>query len=205
MPYPDRNPDLHGNVPDSNEVALLIVDALNALDFPGSQAFVPKALRAARQIAALKARAAQSGIPCIYVNDNAGRWRSDLGALLTSCTRSEAPGRELGSLLLPRAEDYVVLKPKHSGFYSTTLDTVLTYLRSRRLILTGLSLERCLLFTANDAFLRDYELFVPRDCTAAIDEGDEAAALRILERVLNANTTASVELDLRALRHGKDV
>jgi nicotinamidase-related amidase len=204
MPYPDRNPDLHGNVPDSSEVALLIVDALNALDFPGSEAFVPKALRAARQIAALKARAAQSGIPCIYVNDNAGRWRSDLSSLLASCTRSGAPGRELGALLAPRAEDYVVLKPKHSGFYSTTLDTVLTYLRSRRLILTGLSLERCLLFTANDAFLRDYELFVPRDCTAAIDEGDEAAALRILERVLNANTTPSVELDLRELGHGRD-
>jgi nicotinamidase-related amidase len=66
--------------------------------------------------------------------------------------------------------------------------------------LTGLTIERCLLFTANDAFLRDYELFVPRDCTAAIDDADEAAALRILERVLGADTRPSIDLDLKALR-----
>jgi nicotinamidase-related amidase len=93
-----------------------------------------------------------------------------------------------------------VLKPKHSGFYSTVLDTLLVYLRARRLILTGLTSERCLLFTANDAFLRDYELFVPRDCTAAIDEQDDAAAFRILERVLSADTTPSSELDLEKLK-----
>lgn len=200
MPQPDRHPDLHGNVPDRSEVALLLVDTLNALDFPGSEAFVPKATRAAQNIAALKQRAARLQIPCIYVNDNAGRWRSDLVALMDACTRRDAPGRNLGALLAPSPEDYVVLKPKHSGFYSTTLDTVLTYLRCRRLVLTGLTIERCLLFTANDAFLRDYELFVPHDCTAAIDDGDEAAALRILERVLGADTRASTELELEKLR-----
>jgi nicotinamidase-related amidase len=200
MPQPDRNPDLHGNVPDCSEVALLLVDTLNPLEFPGSEAFLPKAERAAEKIVALKQRAARLRIPCIYVNDNAGRWRSDLETLVHSCTRRDVPGRRLSALLTPSPEDYVVLKPKHSGFYSTTLDTVLTYLRCRRLVLTGLTIERCLLFTANDAFLRDYELFVPRDCTAAIDDGDEAAALRILERVLGADTRPSTELELEKLR-----
>jgi nicotinamidase-related amidase len=106
-------------------------------------------------------------------------------------------------LLAPLADDYVVLKPKHAGFYSTTLDTLLTYLRCRRMILTGLTIERCLLFTASDAFLRDYELFVPRDCTAAIDERDEAAALRILERVLGANATPSTEPHLGDLQRAR--
>jgi nicotinamidase-related amidase len=200
MPFPDRNPDLHGNVPDSGDVALLIVDVLNALDFEGSSSFVPKALEAGRRIAALKRRAADLGIPVVYVNDNSGRWRSDLNRLLTDCTRQDAPGRELATLLAPAREDYVVLKPKHSGFYSTTLDTLLTYLRARTLVLTGLTIERCLLFTANDAFLRDYELYVPSDCTAAIEDRDQEAALRILERVLSADTTPSTELALEQLR-----
>jgi nicotinamidase-related amidase len=200
MPFPDRNPDLHGNVPDKGEVAVLIVDVLNALEFEGSGRFLPKALEAGRRIAALKRRASALGIPVVYVNDNAGRWRSDLGRLLADCTRSDAPGRELAKLLAPAPEDYVVLKPKHSGFYSTTLDTLLTYLRARRLVLTGLTIERCVLFTANDAFLRDYELYVPSDCTAAIEERDHEAALRILERVLCANTTPSTELALERLR-----
>lgn len=199
MPYPALNPDLHGNVPDACDAALVIVDVLNALDFEGSEAFVPKALAAGQRIAALKRQAVLAGIPAIYVNDNAGRWRSDVHELLEACTKEGSPGRPLATLLMPEPNDYVVLKPKHSGFYSTMLDTLLVYLRARRVILTGLTIERCLLFTANDAFLRDYELFVPRDCTAAIDEQDQAAAFRILERVLCANTALSSELDLGKL------
>ena len=152
------------------------------------------------KIAALKERSSRCGIPAIYVNDNVGRWRSDIGALLEASTQDGAPGAPLARLLIPTPDDYVVLKPKHSGFYSTTLDTLLTYLRVRRLVLTGLTTERCLLFTANDASLRDYELFVPSDCSAAIDEADHAAALRILERVLNADTTPSPALDLARIR-----
>jgi nicotinamidase-related amidase len=130
------------------------------------------------------------------VNDNAGRWRSDVGAVVQDCLSDDAPGREVTRLLLPGELDYVVMKPKHSGFYSTTLDTLLVYLQTRRLIIAGFSVERCVLFTANDAFLRDYELYVPRDCTAAIDDGDRDAALRILERVLGADTRLSEQLDL---------
>jgi nicotinamidase-related amidase len=200
MPQPDRHPDLHGSVPDSSAAALLIVDVLNALDFAESEALLPKALRAAENIAVLKRRAGQVGIPTIYVNDNAGKWRSDLAQVLATCTAQEAKGKALGRLLAPEPADYVVLKPKHSGFYSTPLDTVLTYLGAKRLILTGLTIERCLLVTANDAFLRDYELYVPSDCTAAIDPGDEAAAQRLLERVLGADTTSSASLDLERLR-----
>jgi nicotinamidase-related amidase len=201
MPDPAKHPDLHGNVPDDCPVVLLLVDVLNALRFEGSEAFLPRALAVGRRIEALKLRAQRAQVPVIYVNDNAGRWRSDLHQILACCTEHDAPGRELSELLLPEPEDYVVLKPKHSGFYSTTLDTLLTYLRARRLVITGLTIERCVLFTANDAFLRDYELFVPPDCTAAIDDADSAAALRILERVLGADTTPSEGLDFERLRH----
>lgn len=200
MPDPTRHPDLHGNVPDACPVALLIVDVLNALRFEASETFVPGALEAGRRIAELKQRAKAARVPVVYVNDNAGRWRSDLRQVLQDCTADDAPGGELARLLQPEPDDYVVLKPKHSGFFATPLDTLLTYLRARRLVLTGLTIERCLLFTANDAFLRDYELFVPRDCTAAIDADDQAAALRILERVLDADIGASRALNWERLR-----
>lgn len=200
MPDPAKHPDLHGNVPDHCPVALLVVDVLNPLRFEGSAAFVPRAVAVGERIRALRARAKKARVPVIYVNDNAGLWRSDLEQVLEDCTREDAPGRALGLQLRPDSDDYVVLKPKHSGFYSTTLDTLLVYLQARRLVITGLTVERCLLFTANDAFLRDYELFVPRDCTAAIDDDDCAAALRILERVLGASTAPSDSLDLESLR-----
>ena len=196
MPAPGKHPSLHGNVPDDCPAALILVDVLNALRFEGSARFVPRALEVARRIATLKQRARDARVPVVYVNDNAGRWRSDVGAVVQDCLSDDAPGREVTRLLLPGELDYVVMKPKHSGFYSTTLDTLLVYLQTRRLIIAGFSVERCVLFTANDAFLRDYELYVPRDCTAAIDDGDRDAALRILERVLGADTRLSEQLDL---------
>ncbi len=199
MPHPEKHPDLHGNVPDSCPAVLLLVDVLNPLRFEGSERFVPRAVEVGQRIAALKAAFKRAGIPAIYINDNAARWRSDVRLVLEECLSEDAPGRPLARLLVPEPCDYVVLKPKHSGFYSTPLDTLLVYLRARRLILTGFSVERCLLFTANDAFLRDYELFVPRDCTAAIDEDDAHAAFRILERVLGATTTPADDLDLARL------
>jgi nicotinamidase-related amidase len=200
MADPAKHPDLHGNAPDQCPAALIIVDVVNALRFDGGEAFAARAAVAGRHILDLKRRVKAERIPTIYVNDNVGRWRSDFRQVVEDCCRDDAPGKELTRMLVPDADDYVVLKPKHSGFYSTTLDTLLTYLRTRRVIITGMTIERCLLFTANDAFLRDYELFVPKDCTAAIDPKDEEPALRILERVLGADTRASSALDLTRLK-----
>ena len=74
---PAKNEDLHGNVPDESAVALLIIDMINAFDFPGARAMLPRAVAAARAIAALQRRARAARVPVVYVNDNFGRWRSD--------------------------------------------------------------------------------------------------------------------------------
>ncbi len=200
MPAPEKHPDLHGNVPEHCRVAVVLVDVLNALRFEGSEEFVPRALAVAERVARLKQRAAEAGVPVVYVNDNAGRWQSDVSRVVEDCLAEDAPGREVSRLLLPGERDFFVMKPKHSGFYSTTLDTLLVYLQARRLVIAGFTVERCVLFTANDAFLRDYELYVPKDCTAAIDDRDSDAALRILERVLGARTQVSEELDFERLK-----
>ena len=47
----------------------------------------------AERLAALKRRAKAAGIPVIYVNDNFGRWRSDLQALVTHCLEDDVRGR----------------------------------------------------------------------------------------------------------------
>ena len=72
-----RNADLHGNVPDRCEVALVLLDVLNDLDFPGATPLVRAAPKLAKNIAALKQRCREAGIPAIYVNDNRNKWRSD--------------------------------------------------------------------------------------------------------------------------------
>jgi nicotinamidase-related amidase len=196
---PPKNEDLHGNVPDKADVALLIVDMINDLEFPGAERPFEHALPAARRIAELKRRARQAGIPVVYVNDNVGKWRSDLRTLVAHCLEGRCRGTPIVELLQPDEDDYVVLKPKHSGFYSTTLDTLLDYLEAKTLILTGVAGNVCVLFTANDAFMRDFHLVVPADCVASIDPDDNRHALAQMESVLHADVRPSTELDLAKL------
>jgi nicotinamidase-related amidase len=97
-------------------------------------------------------------------------------------------------LLLPAADDYFVLKPKRSGFFFTTLDILLEYLRARTLILTGLTADDCVLFTASGAYLRDFHLIVPDECVASIDPRHTRQALADMHRVLKAEVVSSTTL-----------
>jgi nicotinamidase-related amidase len=147
----------------------------------------------------LKKRAKAAGMPVIYVNDNFGRWQSDFKKIIAHCTKDDAKGKSFVERLLPDDDDYFVLKPKHSGFYSTTLDLLLTHLGAKNLILTGIAGNNCVLFTANDAYMRDFKVFVPSDCVVSNTEEENAHALKQMETVLKAETTISKELDLKTI------
>lgn len=202
MAMPAKNDDLHGNVPENSPVALVIVDVINDLEFEGGDAILSNALPMAKRLAALARRARDAGIAVIYVNDNFGKWRSDFRALLDHCRSDNVRGRELAEILAPEKSDYFVLKPKHSGFFSTTLDTLLEYLHVRTMIITGLTTDRCVLFTASDAHMRDLHIVVPEDCCAADSEQHHRDAIRMIQRVLGADLTASDSLDLTSLLEG---
>jgi nicotinamidase-related amidase len=195
-----KNDDLHGNVPDETDVALLLIDVINDLEFDGGEALLTQALPMAERIAALKRRAKQAGIPAIYVNDNFGRWQSDFTKLLAHCLADKVRGQPLAERLQPEPDDYFVLKPKHSGFYSTTLDLLLRYLKVTTVILTGLTGDICVLFTANDAYMRDFHLLVPADCVASLYPDENRHALTHMQRVLKADIRPSTALDLNALK-----
>jgi len=198
-----KNKDLHGNVPDKSPVVLLLIDVVNDLDFEGNEAIVKSARFMAKRIKTLKVRATRAGIVSIYVNDNFGRWKSDFNAQVKHCLEQKSPGQFLAQILRPDPKDYFVLKPKHSGFFSTTLDTVLRYLEAHTLILTGIAADRCVLFTANDAFLRDYRVFVPSDCVVSNTAEEKRSALALMERVLRADVSRSDTLNLSQLRRCK--
>ena len=194
---PAKNEDLHGNAPDKSDVALLLIDVINDLDFPDGDHLLRHALPMARNIAALKGRARQEGVPVVYVNDNFGRWRSDLTAQVEHCLRDGVRGKSVVELLRPGGDDYFVLKPKHSGFFSTTLDTLLEYLGVRSVVLTGMAANICVLFTANDAYKRDFHVVVPADAVASNTEEENRHALEQMAKVLKADTRPSAELSFR--------
>ena len=197
---PAKNEDLHGNVPDKSNVALLLIDVINALDFDGGEELLRHALPMARRLAELKRRAKEAGVPVIYVNDNFGKWQSDFNKILEHCLEEGARGRPVAELLRPEEDDYFVLKPKHSGFFSTTLDILLDYLEARTLVLTGLTGDICVLFTAHDAYMRDFHLVIPSDCVASNDPRENEYTLRKMRRLLDADIRPSNELDFERLK-----
>jgi len=199
---PAKNRDLHGSVPESSPVALLLVDVINAMDFDGAEPLVRQAVAMAPRLAALKKRARAAGIPAIYINDNFGRWQSDFRGVVNHVLHDGVPGAPVARRLRPARDDYFVLKPKHSAFFETTLDTLLAYLGTQTLILTGIAGNICILFSANDAYMRDYNLIVPADCCVSNTPEENAYALQQIERVLKADLTPSDTLNLRALMRG---
>jgi nicotinamidase-related amidase len=191
-----KNRDLHGFAPDEARAALLVLDMISDFEFEDGAAVLRAALPLARRIRRLKDRAGTAGIPTIYVNDNFGRWRSDFRLLLRHCLHDGVRGEPVVRLLEPGPDDYCILKPKHSGFYATALDTLLHYMGVETVILTGVSTHQCVLFTANDAYVRDLQIVVPRDCVAAVTADQTRFALRYMQTVLKADVRSSSRLPL---------
>ncbi len=197
---PAKNEDLHGNVPDKADVALLLIDVINDLEFDSGEELLRHALPMSERLAELKKRAKAAGIPVVYVNDNFGKWQSDFKKILAHCLEDDVRGRPVVERLRPDEDDYFVLKPKHSGFFSTTLDILLDYLGVKTLILTGLTGDICVLFTAHDAYMRDFNLVTPSDCVASSDPEENRYTLEKMARLMDADTRPSTELDLEALK-----
>jgi len=173
--------------------ALLIIDMINCFDFPGSEILEPKAARAAGAILRLKNEMISAGYPVIYVNDNFGEWHSERSRLVE---RALARPNRVAGMLKPQDEDFFIIKPQFSGFYATNLPVLLPKLGVSRLILTGIATDICILFTAADAHMRDYALWIPRDAVAAESDERGQFALDTMRETMSAETHASDALSL---------
>ncbi len=186
--------DALNQAPDKSKVALLLIDVVNDLEFDGGENLLPHALAMAKALTPLKQLVKEHGIPVIYANDNFGRWRSDFSKIVEHCLRAGMRGRPVVSQLRPDEDDYFILKPKHSAFFQTNLEILLEYLGAKTLILTGMAGDISVLFSANDAYMRDFRIYIPSDCTASESKERNREALRLMERVLKADISLSTDL-----------
>jgi len=196
---PAKNHDLNGNVPDDSPVVVVVIDVINDLEFPGGEELEGPAVEMARRLCPLLDRARKAGVSVIYANDNFGKWRSDFRALLDHCLNDDVRGRRVVEQLRPGADDYFILKPKHSAFFATALDTLLSYLKARTLILAGLATDSCVLATATDADMRDLHVVVAQDCVAAMTAERHERALAHLRETLDVRTMDGADIDFDSL------
>ena len=184
------------SAPHSSKIALLIIDMISDFEFEDGKPLFLNAVPAARSILKLKKRANAVQIPTVYVNDNFGQWRSDFRQLVDRCLVQSVRGKPIARMLAPEDQDYFVLKPANSGFFSTPLRTLLQLIGAETLILTGVTSNQCVLFTAADAYVRNYKLVVPRDCVAAVNAKDNELALKYFKSVLKADVRSSSRISL---------
>jgi nicotinamidase-related amidase len=171
--------------------ALLILDMISEYRYPDGERIVRSANKAAANISRLRERAHAARIPVIYVNDTAGKWESDQQGFIDRCMQPESRGRKIVQLLAPTPEDYFMFKPMHSAFFGTPLHTLLKRLKIGRLIATGITSHQCVLFTAMDAHVREFELVIPTDCLGAGAVADTKHALYIFSHALMAKVISS--------------
>ncbi|GGD01652.1 putative isochorismatase family protein YaaI [Thalassobacillus devorans] len=176
-----------------SKTALLIIDVINKMDFDGGEDLLENGLEMMDNLHTFKQEAKAKNIPVIYVNDNFGLWQDNAEEIVEECRKGI--GRPIVEKMRPANDDFFVIKPKHSGFYGTQLDILLTQMGVDRLILTGLTGDMCVLFTANGAYMREYDLYIPEDLVASEDKNDNSNALQIMKRSLFADITPSVEFN----------
>jgi nicotinamidase-related amidase len=190
---------MHVTLP-TTHTALILIDVINDMAFEGAASLVQQAEPMANRLARLKRRAVAAGVPVVYVNDNFGRWRSDFRQTVQHCTSASSPGRRVSIRLRPTTRDYFVLKPRHSGFFDTTLDTLLKNLGTRAVVLCGIAGNICVLFTANDAYMRGLRIFAPADCIVSNTAVENEYALEQMKTVLKADVRSSEQLVFKVPR-----
>jgi len=180
----------------THETALVILDMISCWNFPDASDLCRQARRMTPHIARLKQRCLAARVPVIYANDNSGQWRSDFKFVVNQSLEAGGPGSDITRQLEPGPEDYFVLKPKHSAFFATPLEILLDHLRTKRLIIVGVAGDQCVLNTAADARMRDFEVVVPCDCIASLTTARNARAVAYLRDVLTLNVPAAPALKL---------
>jgi len=114
---------------------------------------------------------------------------STVGALIAgSWDQAIVPGLE------PQAADYVVDKNRPSAFFGTPLDTYLSGLGVREVVVCGITTNCCVETTVRDAAQRDLRTFVLTDAVAEWDVERNRYALLSMEMLFaHGLTTARLE------------
>lgn len=110
-----------------------------------------------------------------------------------------------GAAILPEldvaAGDRIVVKRRYSAFFGTDLDEILQRLGCTRIIVAGINSHACVRATVVDAYQRDYDLILARDCIDSHDAEHHEITWRYLDGKLGRGLSNAQIRDL--LRAGR--
>jgi nicotinamidase-related amidase len=175
--------------------ALLVVDMLNRYEHPDADRLRDSVRAVVPVLADLAHEAKDGGALLVYVNDNHDDWTVGREGLAQWALDGADPS--LVEPIIPGEDVPFLVKARHSAFYATQLEYLLRQYEVDRIVLTGQVTEQCVLYTALDAYIRHFDVTVPRDAVAHIHPDLADAALRMMETNMRADVVdASAALKL---------
>jgi nicotinamidase-related amidase len=176
----------------AGRTALVVVDMLNTYEHEDAEKLIASVARVVEPMGELIARAIDEDARVIYVNDNYGDWNSSQEELMQRALDGARP--DLIEPILPPSEVDFVMKARHTIFYMTPLEYLLWQREVERLVLIGQVTEQCILYSALDAYVRNYAVTVPIDGVAHIHETLADAALGMMQRNMDAELVRCAEV-----------
>ncbi len=176
--------------------ALVVVDMQNPYDHEDAEPLTRSVEQVIEPLTALIARARKEDVEIVYVNDNYGDWNSSQEQLADAAMQGARP--DLVEPVLPPDEASFVIKARHSIFYGTPLEYLLSEKGVDHVVLAGQVTEQCILYSALDAYVRRLKVSVPRDGVAHIHEHLAHAALEMMEGNMSAELAPCAECTLQA-------
>jgi nicotinamidase-related amidase len=171
----------------------MVVDMLNPYDHQDAEALTESVAGTLEPITSLIAAAGERDVPVVYVNDNYGDWNSSPDELASAAM--DGARADLVEPILPPDDALFVIKARHTIFYETPLNYLLTQIGAQAIVLAGQVTEQCILYSALDAYVRHLEVRIPRDGVAHIHPDLADAACRMMERNMDALIAPSSDLD----------
>lgn len=169
--------------------ALVVIDMINTYTHQDADLLVPSVRAALPAMSTLIQRARQHNVHVIYVNDNFGRWRSHHDEILDVAL--QGPHADLVHPVRPDDASLFVVKARHSIFYQTPLEYLLTQDGVSHVVLCGQVTEQCVLYSALDAHIRRLSVTVASDAVAHIHPELADAALRMMQRNMDADVRSA--------------
>ena len=164
-----------------SDTALIVIDMLNPYDHEDAGVLAEHVRPMVATLNRLLREAESTdGVDVIYVNDNYEDFRATRDDLVRRALEGKRP--DLIEPIVPSQSVEFLQKVRHSAFYSTSLDHLLRERDIETVVLAGQVTEQCILYTALDAYIRSFDIRVPRDAVAHIDEQLGDAALQMMQR-----------------------
>lgn len=168
-----------------NRTTVLFVDIINDFNFNGGDKLLANTKEILPHLISLRTFAIENQLPIIYVNDHYGIWQADFQKIIDHCYNDQ--NKEIITSIQPSNHDYFLIKPQHSAFFQTPLQSLLSELGRDHLIMAGIAGDICILFTAKDAYMYGYHMHIPKNCMASEEKDNNDYALYLLHSVMKAD------------------